>query len=363
MENQEQNIGSGPIINQNQIPTPTPRKSKKLAVVLIIFGLLLIAATGPFLYVKYFTPAIPIQNLNTNTQTTTIDEFADWKTYRNEEYGFEFRYPNYWILEESDNSVSLDSPENYADPLRRIEILVTFDKNPKSLSAKEYYDGQNGISAFDNPEQDSEITIDNNRAYRLYPNTGISPGMLVLIPLENIFIRFDTLSERRDTSMIFDQILSTFKFISTSTASMSYEDLVKSLPLDPGEAGKKTLEGIDSDGDGVRDDVQRWIVLNYPNSIKKQEGLKQLTRALSLYILSSNKTQATEANYQRERAVGCLYLIDKKDGPNNIDSLKNKFLNTEQRLLAYYKSEELKGTSSGIEDSRVCNFDPDLLPN
>jgi hypothetical protein len=36
------------------------------------------------------------------------------------------------------------------------------------------------------------------------------------------------------------------------------------LPPDPGEAGKQTMLGIDSDGDGIRDDVQRYIYLTYP---------------------------------------------------------------------------------------------------
>ncbi|MCF6156788.1 MAG: hypothetical protein E3K36_16465 [Candidatus Brocadia sp.] len=32
------------------------------------------------------------------------------------------------------------------------------------------------------------------------------------------------------------------------------------LPPDPGKAGKETLLGIDTDGDGVRDDIQRRIM-------------------------------------------------------------------------------------------------------
>ena len=48
------------------------------------------------------------------------------------------------------------------------------------------------------------------------------------------------------------------------------------VPPDPGEAGKATLEGIDSDNDGVRDDIQRYIVLTYPNSEKTRAGLTQL---------------------------------------------------------------------------------------
>jgi hypothetical protein len=35
------------------------------------------------------------------------------------------------------------------------------------------------------------------------------------------------------------------------------------VPPDPGETGKQTVEGIDSDHDGLRDDVQRFILLTY----------------------------------------------------------------------------------------------------
>jgi hypothetical protein len=47
------------------------------------------------------------------------------------------------------------------------------------------------------------------------------------------------------------------------------------LPPDPGEAGKATIEGIDSDQDGLRDDIQRYIALTYPDSEKTREALRQ----------------------------------------------------------------------------------------
>lgn len=52
------------------------------------------------------------------------------------------------------------------------------------------------------------------------------------------------------------------------------------LPPDPGKAGKKTLMGIDSDSDGLRDDIQRYIYLTYPDQPNVQGALRQL--ALSL---------------------------------------------------------------------------------
>ena len=143
--------------------------------------------------------------------TTTTNQFTDWKTYKNEAYRFEFKYPSDWILEADENGVSLDSPENFKNPNRRIEILVAYDKNPNNLSAKQYYNGTNGIKAFDNPTEDKELIIENQKSYELYPATGEFPGELVIIPKEQIFIRFDTALIKENTGIVLNQILSTFK--------------------------------------------------------------------------------------------------------------------------------------------------------
>ena len=50
------------------------------------------------------------------------------------------------------------------------------------------------------------------------------------------------------------------------------------FPPDPGEEGKKTIQGIDSDRDGVRDDVQMWIYAFVPNEPKRQMALRQMAR-------------------------------------------------------------------------------------
>lgn len=51
------------------------------------------------------------------------------------------------------------------------------------------------------------------------------------------------------------------------------------VPPDPGDAGKQTLAGIDSDYDGVRDDVQRYLVRTYIDRPRELEAATQHARA------------------------------------------------------------------------------------
>lgn len=50
------------------------------------------------------------------------------------------------------------------------------------------------------------------------------------------------------------------------------------LPPDPGSVGEATIQGIDADGDGVRDDIEREIFFAYPDNAKARTVLYQMAK-------------------------------------------------------------------------------------
>src|SRR3989344_8426243 len=63
---------------------------------------------------------------------------------------------------------------------------------------------------------------------------------------------------------------------------------IPDLPPDPGEAGKATIEGIDSDNDGVRDDIQRYVGLAFPADPEVRMTLMRLADSQQQYLTARN---------------------------------------------------------------------------
>lgn len=140
-----------------------------------------------------------------------------------------------------------------------------------------------------------------------------------------------------------------------------------SLPPDPGEAGKATLEGIDSDGDGVRDDVQTYIAFTVTDSARHREALEGVAISLQRGLLAPTKEDAIQAAISLDRSIQCLSYL----GVLNQDKWKEVqalMLNTEARLRAIdVYNDRITGqvfTSLPLSLKRsACTFDVEALPN
>jgi hypothetical protein len=116
------------------------------------------------------------------------------------------------------------------------------------------------------------------------------------------------------------------------------------LPPDPGEAGKETLLGIDSDMDGVRDDVQRYIVLTYPDQPNLQQALFQVARSYTeTFQTGLSEEEAYEISLVGSKAIFCLRYFDWRAAGLRLDLLNAEILNTMARSRQYLLYDALLG--------------------
>lgn len=139
------------------------------------------------------------------------------------------------------------------------------------------------------------------------------------------------------------------------------------LPPDPGEAGKATLEGIDSDGDGVRDDIQRYIALTYQDSEKLRAALTEMAKNRQKALVDANDSNKSYQHAIKDQsAYECLAFLHLESSHKISQLLFAEILNTEERSHAYllYNS-QFRGRAFDINlpSKSSCGFDPDTLEN
>jgi hypothetical protein len=121
--------------------------------------------------------------------------------------------------------------------------------------------------------------------------------------------------------------------------SLSIETVDDGLPPDLGEAGKATLEGIDSNGNDVRDDIERYIALTYPGESNRnvRKALEQDARGFHMALLaSSNEAESIRVLHEREKDGNCLAGVMGVSASGNAgEALQAQILNTELRSRAW----------------------------
>jgi hypothetical protein len=135
-----------------------------------------------------------------------------------------------------------------------------------------------------------------------------------------------------------------------------------SLPPDPGPAGAIPLLGIDSDRDGVRDDIQRYIALTYPGSPDTVQALRILavTYQDMLKIPAGSLSAAKTVNDKAWRNRSCLvYLYGASEGHRRAKQLFAEYFNTLPRYKAWAAQDDLlagQSFESPRNRSTTCDF-------
>lgn len=162
-----------------------------------------------------------------------------------------------------------------------------------------------------------------------------------------------------------------FLFVLLLLTSNIYSETINvhTLPPEPDPLiNNSTLLGIDSNNNGVRDDVERWIYKTYKHPI--EIGIfMQSSRAYNMVIADPSKAKETRNHISN--IVGCIgywkyyskennetYILDPfRDTSSEINKIQ---FNTSKRHMAYERfNEELSGGvygSSGMSKEK-CEFD------
>lgn len=120
------------------------------------------------------------------------------------------------------------------------------------------------------------------------------------------------------------------------------------IPPDPGPENDDTLEGIDTTGSGVRDDVYRAIAAKYGANKVEWKAVLQAAQAAQLSVVASgDPALSNQANIAEMRGGGCLAFVQWNNGnlfkPGNrpIDDVFAITADTPGRLAAFQATESV----------------------
>ncbi|MDR2789856.1 MAG: hypothetical protein LBB59_02625 [Campylobacteraceae bacterium] len=148
-------------------------------------------------------------------------------------------------------------------------------------------------------------------------------------------------------------------------------------PYPDPEINDSTLLGIDSNDNGVRDDVERWLIFKYKDHHKIATHIGfQVARASQIVIQDPSKAQETTKVMEAAQACNSYFrnYADSFNEPLLIDhsivtstAFKSMQFNTVERIEAYLTyNKKLSGGVYSLPDSieayrTSCDFDIDAL--
>lgn len=113
----------------------------------------------------------------------------------------------------------------------------------------------------------------------------------------------------------------------------------RSAPATPDTARKEALAGIDRNGDGIRDDIEK-LVNGFAVTPDGRKAALQLARATQVALTTSTSEEAAHRNgTEMVRAQACL-ASHVPDFTTYLSALRAQALDTDLRRLAWQEFEE-----------------------
>jgi hypothetical protein len=258
-------------------------------------------------------------SISYNLKATDIDGEISSFQYNTDSFSADLNKPGIWNLEltaiDSDGGVS--NPSIFTMEIEDLAPIAAFEIN-----------NSNGVYSLDasSSSDDYEIT-----SYKFtVTNPRNESTEFTEATVLNAGISFDG-------TWTIDLVVIDNKGQESEVATKSI--LVDILPPDPGPENDNTLAGIDSDGDGVRDDVE-LLISDMSISDEQKVALKRLAIKLGVTLLDNSDADRSIANIDKELDYDyCLISRFGSDEANKVSGrLKAEYYNTKDRLMAWASS-------------------------
>ena len=213
------------------------KKVSTLTGILVIIAVAIVLVGGAMLIQNV---KIKNQNDSAKFQNETADSSAkalataDWKTYKNGEYGFEFKYPSNWILNNqkyTTNAVSVISPENDLLAKKTFEgsyYYINFSVNicdrqsvnclmggtyvdMKNKTILDFLNDQTPYRSYQKSSSMPEVNVDGVKGYGIIAG-GFGANYEIILERNNKIYVIDFPSSENELTLEQKIILSTFKF-------------------------------------------------------------------------------------------------------------------------------------------------------
>lgn len=232
-------------MEQNIPSTPTPEATdgtakkfpKFLIPILIVVGVLV---AGYFVLAKYQDMwPFEVVIAPTPSVSATPDEMAGWKTYRNDIYGYEIKYPNNWYVDTTYSNASITqrgpaenpdffggdthwtnypdanlyNPENVPPDLQDIFLIIESTDQNLTLDQLATKESDGIVEVTKIEDFQTKNGVSGKHIYIYSYDHPVGEHLSSVFKKNDMLFRFSLGSTGREIRELYIQILSTFKFI------------------------------------------------------------------------------------------------------------------------------------------------------